>query len=359
MSENYTIFQPIDITPEQILHCSYSYWCPLFKKHTPRSKILKPLSDVFIKYLEQDGIKLAADPQSAYNNNIECTEENEYSDWESDSEPPNKKKVPTDEILEPSRDFADLHSQISKIIQEYGAVCPKLNWSAPRDATWILPNNTMKCTEPNDIYLLLNASNYIIYDLRHAFDECVLQGHQEPKVEYELILREWVNMNPALEFRVFVNNGKIVGVSQRDLNYYAYLEQYSDEFKDLLDEFVEGTVVPVFPDSRFVLDVYIPRPFNKVFLIDINPFARSTDSYLFTWNEILTNLTTPGDYELRLVTEHNTGRFASKEHSENHVPRDIVEASLNPDAIRELSNKWAELLQMQNETQESSDEGDT
>ena len=98
-----------------------------------------------------------------------------------------------------------------------------------------------------------------------------------------------------------------------------------------------------------MVDLYIPRPFDNVFLIDINPFARKTDPLMFSWNE-LANYSTEGDndYELRLVLKNNTGRFACKEHSENQVPDDVVQASLDPNSIRELATKWKELLSMQN-----------
>ena len=303
----------------------------------------------FIQYLEQDGIKLPHDEKSFYTEKITPTEDNEYSDWDDEEEELEQEGKKSQDI-EPLKDFPELHSRIKEIIADMGAVTPKLNWSAPRDATWILPNNTMKCNEVNEVYLLLNASNYIMHDLQHAFDGCIDDGKSatDKPLQYELILREWFDINPALEFRVFVKDKKIVGASQRDLNYYDFLNELSDQLKDLIEEFVEDIIVPQFEDDSFVVDLYIPRPFNKVFLIDINPFARKTDSLLFSWNELVHIELSGKDYELRLLTENNTGRFASKEHSENQVPRDLVDASLNPDAIRELTQKWKDLLSRQN-----------
>ncbi|KAL3230161.1 Uncharacterized protein RNJ44_01524 [Nakaseomyces bracarensis] len=350
-SEEYTPLSELPVTCEQVEHCAYSFWYEKFKSHIPKTRIIKPLPQQFIQYLEQDGIKLpiSSNELSSYTDDIVRSEENEYSDWEADEDTATEYEPG----IEPLNDFPEFHQQLKDIISELGPVTPKLNWSAPKDATWILPNNTMKCNEVNEIYLLLNASNYIVHDLEHAFDECVDKKQGEP--EYELILRQWFNINPALEFRVFVKDGKVVGATQRDLNYYDYLEKLSDTLKDLIDEFVEDVVVPGFPDKSFVIDLYIPRPFNRVYLIDINPFARKTDSHLFTWNEIIEIDTTEDkDYEMRLVTEHNTGRFASKEHSQNHVPKDVVDASLDPEKIKELTEKWSEMLLKQQ--QDVSDE---
>ncbi|KAG0662724.1 hypothetical protein C6P45_001051 [Maudiozyma exigua] len=355
MTENYKPLSDVPVTRKQIENCTFSNWYPLFKEYAPKTEIIKPIPHEFIQYLEQDGITLPKehDP-SFYTVPLEKNEENEYSDWEEDGEQNYSDDSSDDEDVEklrkvnPLEDFPEFHNQLKSVLDKFGSVAPKLNWSAPQDATWILPNNSMKCNEVNEIYLLLNASNYIMHDLQYAFDDCVDAKESLQKPTFELVLRQWFDINPALEFRVFVKDKEVIGASQRDLNYYDFLKPLTNTFKDLIDEFVEDTVLPKFSDDSFVLDIYIPRPFNKVFLIDINPFARKTDSLMFSWNELMTTKKTDeDDYELRIVLKNNTGRFACKEHSENQVPDDVVQASLDPNSIRELAVKWKELLAMQ------------
>ncbi|CAR28525.1 hypothetical protein ZYGR_0S01580 [Zygosaccharomyces rouxii] len=340
MSSSYSALSEIPCSKEQVENCIFSRWYPKFKSYVPMTRIIKPLPSEFIRYLEQDGIKLPPVDQelSIYTSDPVGNQANDYSDGEDAQE----EEQQEDEI-KPLIHFPELHNQIKQVIAELGPVTPKLNWSSPRDAVWILPNNTTKCTEVNEIYLLLNASNYIVHDLEIG---------QQQGNEFELVLRQWFALNPALEFRVFVRDSKIVGASQRDLNYYKYLESLKDQFKDVFDEFVEETAIPNFPDKSFVLDLYVPRPFNKVYLIDINPFARKTDPLLFSWNELAT-IENQDDYELRLVPENNVGRFASKEHSENQVPKDVVDASLDPRAIKELTEQWTQLLRRQQEESDS------
>jgi hypothetical protein len=241
-------------------------------------------------------------------------------------------------------------------------VTPKLNWSAPRDATWILATNTMRCENASDVYLLLNASNYIMHDLSNAFSEVTereededAENTKDTQHDYELVLRKWFSVNPALEFRVFVKYGRIVGVTQRDLNYYDYLESLKDTFRGLIDGFFEDVLAETFPDDNYVFDVYLPRPFQRVFLLDINQFSRTTDPQLFTWHEITeiqeeeeesdddSNGDEKEEYEFRLVTGTNKGRFAVKEHTENQVPQDVVDASLDSTAMAELAREWKEL----------------
>ncbi|SMN19891.1 similar to Saccharomyces cerevisiae YLR215C CDC123 Protein involved in nutritional control of the cell cycle [Maudiozyma saulgeensis] len=365
MTENFKSFSDVPVTRRQIENCSFSNWYPFFKDYTPKAEIIKPIPEKFVQYLEQDGISLPTEQHTSsfYTGPIEKNEENEYSDWEEDEEDLNvqdedssdeEDKESQTPKLDPVIDFPEFHNRLKSVLEKFGAVTPKLNWSAPQDATWILPNNSMKCTEVNELYLILNASNYIMHDLQYAFDDCSDSNDTKEKPTYELILRKWFDINPALEFRVFVKENQVVGVSQRDLNYYDYLKPLGDTFKDLIDEFVEDTVIPKFPDDSFVLDIYIPRPFDKIFLIDINPFAKKTDPLMFSWNELMTKeKNEEDDYELRLVLKNNTGRFACKEHSENQVPDDVVQASLDPNSIRELAEKWKELLAMQDKEETS------
>ncbi len=208
----------------------------------------------------------------------------------------------------------------------------------------------MKCENASDVYLLLKSSNYITHDLSSAFDEVKPEQEEckddqkSTELEYELVLRKWFNINPALEFRCFVKDRRIIGITQRDLNYYDYLDNLSEKIRDLIDEFFEDVLAESFADESFVFDVYLPRPFDRVWLIDINPFARKTDSLLYTWHELATTeVDDDFDYELRLITETNKGRFAVKEHSENQVPQDVVDASLDPSMMVELAKEWQEL----------------
>jgi hypothetical protein len=337
------VFQEIAVTREQIVNCSFSSWYHKYKNHVPRSRVIKPLPLSFIEYLSSDGIVLPVDGH--YDVDM-GTGDGEYSDWsedESNHDSESDEDLPKKDPKEVFAQFQQIHDEIKHVIKEWGAVTPKLNWSAPRDATWILPSNTMKCNNASDVYLLLNASNYTMHDISQAFDEAD-QGREgkSTETEYELILRKWFNVNPALEFRVFVKDNEIIGITQRELNFYDFLEPIELTIRHLIENFYDDVLRDTFPDDDYVFDVYLPRPFNRTYLIDINPFARKTDSQLFTWNELAT-MTPREDYELRLVTEVDKGRFAVKEHTENQVPKDVVDASLDSSAMAELAKEWQEL----------------
>lgn len=184
---------------------------------------------------------------------------------------------------------------------------PKLNWSAPKDATW-MNANTMECKKPSEIYLLLKSSDFITHDLEHAFDDCV-DDIVEPAADavtkeltyddipYHLALRKvYPNFNPSVEFRCFVRDRKLLCICQRDLNHYNFLLKLEYRLSRTIFEFFGKHLQETFPDDSFVFDVYVPQPYTKPWLVDINPWAPRTDPILFSWQELLT-MPAPPDLE--------------------------------------------------------------
>lgn len=312
----------------QVNWCSYSKWSPFFQDYLPKSKVLKPIPQAFLDYLNSESIRL---PPPKYLNPVTANSDNEYSDWEDDEENQSN----------PTADFQEFHEEIEKVIDQWGSVMAKLNWSAPKDAKWILINNSLKCTSAGEIYLVLNASDHAAHDLDgHIYDECV-DKDDGTVMELELVLKKWIDdFNPALEFRVFIKNGKILGASQRDVNYYEFLQELQPRFHGLIKRFQQQTLSKSgFPLKDYILDIYIPRPYKDIVVIDINPFTRKWDSLLYTWHELLEKENN-GEFELRLLTETNLGSLSRKEHSENQVPIEIVDALMNPNAMIELAKNW-------------------
>lgn len=201
-----------------------------------------------------------------------------------------------DQNADPSAAWPDIHAAISNTIAELGgSVVPKLNWSAPKDATWISATNSMECRTPNDIYLLLKSSDFITHDLEQAFDGCVedpaSSSTTETTIPYTLVLRRTIpSIVPSLEFRCFVRRRKLLCITQRDLNHYDFLPSLVPLLKSLITTFFAEKLRDTFPDENFVFDVYIPQPRERgrVWLIDVNPWAVRTDPLLFSWLEVLT-----------------------------------------------------------------------
>ncbi|KAJ5248901.1 hypothetical protein N7468_000352 [Penicillium chermesinum] len=269
------------ITYSHILHCSYHDWHQRYRPLAPKSRVI-PLSDQFVSYLRADGILLPPERRRPR----EGDELDTYSDEEEEDS----------EASDPSTAWPEIHTAICNTIRDFGAVTPKLNWSAPKDATFMSATNDTKCSTANDIYLLLKSSDFITHDLEHPFDDCVPDSDPSttaatdsviPQVPYHLVLRKFANFNPSLEFRCFVRGRKLLCMCQRDQNYYDFLFGMRDLLRARIQAFFDEKLKNSFPDPNFVFDVYVPAPHQRVWLIDINPWAQRTDALLFSWLEIL------------------------------------------------------------------------
>ncbi|KAF7926276.1 uncharacterized protein EAE98_006571 [Botrytis deweyae] len=361
-------FEPI--TKSHILNCSYDNWHAKYRSSTLKSRII-PLTSEFLSYLREDGIVLPSEiatfpPPETYNNNSTS------DGWDED----------TDTGPDPSEKFSEIHKQIQETIAELGgSVVPKLNWSAPKDATWIsLKQNSMECNTPNDIYLLLKSSDFITHDLEHAFDGCA----EDPSItkentQYVLVLRKWFKVNPSCEFRCFVRDRRIIGICQRDLNYFDFLFPLIPTLREVIQEYFDNTLKDTFPDRNFSFDIYLPDPFDKVRLVDINPWAPRTDPLLFSWLELLT-LSVPSPLlgvadsasvpplptqssdedegsddveelgwmpEFRLIKKDDPEAysFSSPQYSAHKMPQEVVEAGASGEGgMREFADNWQRML---------------
>lgn len=255
---------------------------------------------------------------------------------------------------------------------------PKLNWSTPKDATWISPYNTLKCTTANDIYLLLKSSSFVSHDLEHPFTGCAPSPHP-PTFSPVLVLRPHFPIQPSLEFRCFVKHRTLIGITQRDLNHYDFLRTMESRLVSRIQRFFSDKIRFTFPDASFVFDVYVPEDrfadddLGRVRLVDINPWAPRTDTILFDWAELLdTRVPHPilgslsqgaevpepssagettdeeeeeeeFEPELRLVEKDDPAayNFSSSQYSAHKLPKEVVDASAAGEGgLAEFARLW-------------------
>ncbi|XP_067324973.1 translation initiation factor eIF2 assembly protein isoform X4 [Anolis sagrei] len=231
---------------EQVLKCQFSSWYPHFKSQTIRSIII-PLPQNVKDYLLDDGTLVVSgreDPPTCFqgDNNEDETEEIQWSDDE--------------------------------------------NTTTLTDAYWIAMNSSLKCKCLSDIFLLFKSSDFITRDFTQPFIHCD-DDSPDPSFEYELVLRKWCELIPGAEFRCFVKENKLIGISQRDYTqYYEYISKQKEEICRCVQEFFKKHIQYTFFDEDFVFDVYRDSV-GRVWLIDFNPFGEVTDSLLFTWEELM------------------------------------------------------------------------
>lgn len=314
-------FQGPRPTVEEVLACQFSSWYPTFSKIVPldttttdgdgendslptpsltRKNVTIPsviVGDLpmpeFRDYLLSDGVKLprGANKLSSCAGASNTMDEEEEEDGDDDSQ---------------TFHFSHLNTQIEETIRDKfssaGGILPKLNWSAPRDATWI-NEGTMRCKTPGDVYLLLKSSDFCTHDvLYESLKDCrdytgidggegdvPLEEHlQHPPLQ--LILRKWCNLSPSMEFRCFVRNHELLGISQRQHSvHFPHLKEDRDKLYDLIHDFFEDYVLRRFAGgtiSNYVWDVFVDKK-DRVWIIDFNPWARTTDSLLYEWSELV------------------------------------------------------------------------
>eukprot|EP00050_Salpingoeca_kvevrii_P018000 m.70013 g.70013 ORF g.70013 m.70013 type:complete len:594 (+) comp7850_c0_seq2:3-1784(+) len=265
--------------------CSLDRWYDAFKAVTIPSRILD-LDFEFAEYLLDDGTvylppgaePVWADVESDHSDTEEWTATAEDEDDDVHDTAARKKKQPS---------FPRFEARIAAAIEGLGgAVLPKLNWSAPRDATWIAATSNMRCTTPGDMYLLLKSSDFVMHDLMHALSECHdYDPERHEPFAFKLVLRKWQPLVPAAEFRCFVHGRRLIAICQRDTRtYYKQLPEMRDEILERITQFFQTHIASKFPIDNFVFDVHCGK--GQVLLVDFNPFCDTTDPLLFTWDEL-------------------------------------------------------------------------
>jgi hypothetical protein len=130
--------------------------------------------------------------------------------------------------------------------------------------------------------------------------EEVVQAPDRPVV----VLRKWANLNPAMEFRLFVSGGCLVGISQRDVTTcYSFLADddslgaQSEKMRlfDLMLDWFCGEddvtigkewLTPAIGLPAYIADIYIDKR-DRIFLVDVNVFGYPSDPLLFDWADLV------------------------------------------------------------------------
>ncbi|KAJ8583375.1 D123-domain-containing protein [Rhizopogon salebrosus TDB-379] len=327
-------------TPDYILSFQFSSWYPKFSSISIKSIVIRPLDEAFKEYLDSDGVFV---PEGSDNAPVESSlSDDEDGDEDTD-----------DAAVGRSFSFPDLDERIRQIIREYGAVFPKLNFSSPKDASWVLPpSSPLKCTAPSDVYLLLKSSDFVSHDLSidTVFEGCRYDTSNPPSYQLELVLRKWYPIDRSREFRCFVREGHLTGISQRDTNFYDFMNEPQTQQKiiEALQRLWEGDIKSKWLGQQdYIFDVLMTRDLSRGHVLDFNPYAPRTDPLLFTYEELSSVFTlrssTP---ELRIIDSplHPAATRNAPAHQHNMLPIEALALSSGRD-INEFSNLWQEEIQ--------------
>ncbi|OQR81727.1 cell division cycle protein [Thraustotheca clavata] len=260
----------------------------------------------------------------------------------------------SDKIQYISTDFPQTFvAQVTEAIKSLGGkVFPKLDWSCPKDAKWIL-GNSLACTCLEDIIIAFKASDFILHDLTQAYDICLDQNDIHRPNQFHLVLKKWCNFFDSMHFRCFVRQNRLIGISQRNCtDFYGFLNEeqtQEDLCNTISDFFTQHFPGSATLDPNYVFDVYVDKQI-RVYLLDINVFGQMTDALLFTWDE-LDNWTTEENIDFRVVGSENS--IAPDSYSQYKVPLDLIDHLATPGGFEDFIRQVAKDNAMREDHQSS------
>ncbi len=323
-----------------MLACSFPEWYEAFSKVTFPSVVLDLPEEVLSYLRSRESLVLPKECDGDWGGG----QDGEATAWPEADEEEEEAEVPS---------FPDFSDRLREAFSSLGGeVFCKLNWSSPRDATWVSFGNSLRCSDLTQLFLLLKGSEFVRNDLERPFQHCE-DGGEAPEDEFRhvLVLRKWSEINPAHEFRCFVSRGRLVGITQRDATAcYSHVakdrESVITDVKSFFGEFISGR----FPLDSFAFDV-VRWAKDVVRLVDFNPFGPPTDPILFSWEELevmadLSNEEDEGELDFRCV-EDDTG-IQPNGLRQYSVPVDMVHLATGQDP-----DKLVDFLKLQKVKEES------
>lgn len=100
-----------------------------------------------------------------------------------------------------------------------------------------------------------------------------------------ICLRPYRNMTPAREFRLFIIDGKLKGMSQYHLvRHFRRLDDIRENLWNRCQLFINAKSWRL-PPGKLVMDVYFTANYERIMIVDLNPWGGDTDPKLFKWEE--------------------------------------------------------------------------
>jgi hypothetical protein len=237
----------------------------------------------------------------------------ESSDWSSSSEQGDCEDD-ADALSRPPEELSSMYRSLEEMIEELGGrVVPKMQWSCPKDAAWILPNNTIQCSTPDEVFMLLKSSDRIVHDIETL--NSIIESNESPRSpladeiepdresdssqdnagiperSHVIALRKWYDLKPGCDFRCFVKENMLVAVCQRDVS-MKYMHLLGSSNKESILNRIQGlydqAIHKRFSLENFIFDCYVPEAETaSVRIIDFTPDnIDTTNPLLFSWEDV-------------------------------------------------------------------------
>lgn len=140
----------------------------------------------------------------------------------------------------------------------------------------------MRIQSGAEVLELLLHSNRAADDIRWT------QMHVEGEWSMQMVVREWEDIEPELELRAFVSQGRLTGFTQYHRNCFVpSLWQHRETVKQLvLEEFqkVHPLVSDMIPQETYTLDFALNKDLSGIRVVEINDPPPTAGTSLFDWD---------------------------------------------------------------------------
>ena len=208
----------------------------------------------------------------------------------------------------------------------------KVNNKAGTDAAFLVTQ--LKCFTIEEIITLIKGSQRIMDNFDYEIDK-----------NNFLVLKEWYKIEHKNEFRCFIVNSELKGISQRYIDAYEnYDDKDIESIKNIIISFVSNDIKNALDeykkdmkeDVNIILDVvYLPKK-GKVKIIDIeqdikeekkNEEEEEKENILKLykdWDEIKKSKI----IELRYIKSENDPNIVQQEENKNQFPLELYETDI-------------------------------
>jgi hypothetical protein len=182
----------------------------------------------------------------------------------------------------PKQDISELEAELDYIVKTFpNGVFVRLGSRSPKDSLIALDQNFCAKSGAEALSFLLDCSERIADDLHLA-----LANGYSPHIW----LREYVKIPKWSEFRCFMQDRKLMGISQ----YYYHdsfpeIQENADSIQWAIERFFDEYFRKACHLDNVVFDVFVIATFSsagivwEVKLNEINPYFQLTDPCLFEW----------------------------------------------------------------------------
>jgi len=167
-----------------------------------------------------------------------------------------------------------------------------------------------KMENAKQVLQMFSISERISQDMKLAL------AHPDRFTEH-FVIRQWVDLDPSLEFRGFVKNNTLNALSQYNhLAFFPHLVADKENIvKSITDHFYDVALPKLKRKfTSYIIDFALVKLDSahggyKIWIIELNPFLPTTDGCLFSW-EKERNILENGPFEYRYRTSKASGAKA-------------------------------------------------